>query len=281
MSSSAPHDGASTIELTDPVRGDTGEALSVVGVTVRYGATTALDDLDLSAMDGQVTAVIGPNGSGKTTFLNAVTGAVPITAGVISVFGATMEKLTPGHVHRMGISRTFQNLELVDDLTVEDNVRLGAKSATTATAFEAALRLPRSFAEARRRHESALAALEAVGIPELSATRVSALSYGTRRRVEVARALAGDPRVLLLDEPTAGMGPADTADFSALIADLRERGLTIVVVEHDMAVVRAVVDKVYVLSAGRLIASGQPADVLQDSEVKRLYLGDLEVSTDA
>jgi branched-chain amino acid transport system ATP-binding protein len=183
-------------------------------------------------------------------------------------------------MHRVGLSRTFQNLDLMDDLNVEDNVRLGAACTSRASLFEAAFALPRTFKETRQRKANARAALEQLDIANLSKLTVSELSYGMRRRVEVARALASSPKVLLLDEPTAGMGPNESAEFAALVLHLRdELGLTVVLIEHDMSVVRATAEKVYVLSAGRDIAHGVPSSVLGEPEVKRVYLGDFEVAS--
>jgi branched-chain amino acid transport system ATP-binding protein len=255
-------------------------AIEVTGMSVRYGALTALADFDFIAAERSVTAVIGPNGSGKTTFLNALTGAVPFYTGRVSVLGQRIEKATPGNMHRAGLSRTFQNLDLMDDLSVQDNVRLGAASESRASLVEAAFALPRSFNETRQRRANARGALEQLGIANLSNLMVSELSYGMRRRVEVARALASSPKVLLLDEPTAGMGPNESAEFAALVLHLRdELGLTIVLIEHDMSVVRAVAQQVYVLSAGRDIAHGLPSVVLDEGEVKRVYLGDFEATS--
>jgi ABC-type branched-subunit amino acid transport system ATPase component len=249
-------------------------------MSVRYGTLTALADFDFVAGERSVTAVIGPNGSGKTTFLNALTGAVPYQTGRVSILGTYLEKATPGAMHRAGLSRTFQNLDLMDDLSVEDNVRLGAACDSRATLLEAAFGLPRSHKETRQRKANARAALEQLDIANLSRLAVSELSYGMRRRVEVARALASSPRILLLDEPTAGMGPNESAEFAALVLHLRdELGLTIVLIEHDMSVVRATAQQVYVLSAGRDIAHGIPSIVLDEPEVKRVYLGDFEVTS--
>jgi branched-chain amino acid transport system ATP-binding protein len=255
-------------------------AIEVTGMSVRYGALTALADFDLVAAERSITAVIGPNGSGKTTFLNALTGAVPYYTGRVSVLGRPIEKATPGNMHRAGLSRTFQNLDLMDDLSVEDNVRLGAATDSKATLIEAAFALPRTFKETRQRKANARAALEQLDIAPLAKLSVSELSYGMRRRVEVARALASSPKILLLDEPTAGMGPNESAEFAALVLHLRdELSLTVVLIEHDMSVVRATADQVYVLSAGRDIAHGTPRVILDEAEVKRVYLGDFEVAS--
>jgi len=253
-------------------------AVRVDAMSVRYGALTALKDFDFVAEAGQVTAVIGPNGSGKTTFLNALTGAVPYQTGRVAINGLDVSHATPGRLHKLGVSRTFQNLDLMDDLSVESNVRLGATSRSHATLLEAALLAPRTISENRQRRQSAGAAMRLLGIERHSRTLVAELSYGLRRRVEVARALASSARILLLDEPTAGMGPNESNEFSQLVGHLRdELGLAVVMIEHDMSVVRSVADVTYVLSAGVTIAHGKPANVLDDPNVKRVYLGSFEV----
>lgn len=253
-------------------------ALSAAGITVRYGNVVALKEFTFEAHRSKITAVIGPNGSGKTTFLNAITGAVPADSGVITVGGERVAKITPGAMHGMGVSRTFQNLDLIDDLTVEANVRLGAASRTRASLLEALVGAPRSRRENKERTASAQTAIKTLGLSALASRRTSELSYGMRRRVEVARALASSPRVLLLDEPTAGMGPRESLQFSDLVRHLaQELDVTMVIIEHDMAVVRAVCDVVYVLSTGTLVDKGRPAEVLANPEVRRIYLGDFEV----
>jgi len=255
---------------------DTVVAVATRGLTVIYGGQhKALSGFDFSAPAGDVTAVIGPNGSGKTTFLNALTGAVPLTDGRVILFGEVVKRVTPRTTYRLGVARTFQNLLLMDDLSVEDNVRLGAKSSSRASIAESLLNAPRARREMADGRRAAVAALERLGLADLRKTRTSELSYGDRRKVEIARALATSPRVLLLDEPTAGMGPSESAEFADLILSLaHDLGLCVVVVEHDMSVVRAASSTVFVLSTGRLLASGDPAEVLADPEVKRVYLGD-------
>jgi branched-chain amino acid transport system ATP-binding protein len=253
-------------------------SIVVTGMTVRYGDLVALDVFDFEAPPGRVTSVIGPNGSGKTTFLNALSGAVPYERGRVLIGGVDHTHATARAVHRAGVSRTFQNLDLIEELTVEDNIRLGAESSVRATLIESVLLAPRARRERRERGAATVHAMGLLDIGDIGDVRVSELSYGTRRRVEVARALAGRPDFLLLDEPTAGMGPNESAEFAALVLQLRaELGLTVVVIEHDMTVVRAVADHVYVLSAGRCIADGDPATVLDHDDVRRVYLGDFEV----
>jgi branched-chain amino acid transport system ATP-binding protein len=251
-------------------------AVHVEGMNVSYGSmANALSDFTFTAFEGQVTAVIGPNGSGKTTFLNALTGAVPFASGTVQLFGQTIVRVTPKSMNACGVSRTFQNLSLIDDLNVDKNVRLGATAETSATLLESLVTAPRARREWRARGEAAAAAMARLGIIDIRDVITAELSYGYRRRVEIARALASSPRVLLLDEPTAGMGPNESSEFAELILSLaQENGLAIVVIEHDMSVVRHAADSVYVLSAGRLVASGPADEVLANPEVKRIYLGD-------
>jgi branched-chain amino acid transport system ATP-binding protein len=253
-------------------------ALRVESMTVRYGPVLALNDFTFQAAANEITAVIGPNGSGKTTFLNALTGAVSFQAGTVAVSGEPVSKVTAQSMHELGVSRTFQNLELIDDLTVEANVRLGATSSKRANLLEALVGAPRSRRENRERTAGAGVAIETLGLSSLAHRRTSELSYGMRRRVEVARALASTPRILLLDEPTAGMGPNESLQFSELVRHLAEElSISIVLIEHDMTVIRAVCDSVYVLSTGVMIDHGPPIAVLENPEVRRVYLGDFEV----
>jgi len=257
---------------------DATHAVKVSGLTVVYGRThKALASFDFAAEKQKVTAVIGPNGSGKTSFLNAFTGAVPFKEGSISLFGTEVAKVTPRSMYKLGVSRTFQNL-LIDDLSVEDNVRVGASSKVHASVIESMPTAPRARRESRTRRDAAGAAIERMGLTALRKFKTSELSYGYRRRVEIARALASSPRVLLLDEPTAGMGPYESAEFADLMLVLAALlDLCVVVVEHDMSVVRTAASAVYVLRTGNVVDHGTPDRVLSNTEVKRIYLGDFAV----
>lgn len=247
-------------------------------LTVRYGQMTALRSFGFEAPRGVVTAVIGPNGSGKTTFLNALTGLVPYT-GTVRVDGFEATGSSPGSMYRMGVSRTFQNLDLIDDLTTRENIALGAASKSRASLVEALLCGPRARRERRERGELADEAMALLGIGHLGDAKPKSLPYGYRRRAEVARAVASKPKAILLDEPTAGMGPTESARFAELLLHLASVvGIAVVVIEHDMAVVRACVERVYVLATGSLIAHGHPNQVLGSEVVRQIYLGEMDLA---
>jgi branched-chain amino acid transport system ATP-binding protein len=251
--------------------------LSVAALTVRYGGHTALSDFSFDIRSGQVGAIIGPNGSGKTTCLNAMTGAVPYTAGDIAVDGNPVPRVTPRRMFDLGVTRTFQNLDLIDELTAGENIGMGARPKTRAGFAEALLGAPRTQSERRQRREAARVAADRLGITAYLDVGVGDLPYGIRRRTEVARSLASAPRVLLLDEPTAGMGPGESADLAEAVARLaQELQIAIVIIEHDMRVVRAAADFVWVLGMGKLIAQGAPSAVLDQDIVVETYLGTRE-----
>jgi branched-chain amino acid transport system ATP-binding protein len=253
---------------------DGGEAvLDVIGLRVAYGPFVAVNSISFRCEKGAVTSIIGPNGSGKTSTLNALTGHVAST-GVIRLAGVDVSGQPPGKMFRQGVVRTFQNLDLIDDRTVRDNVSLGVRSPVRATFVESLIGAPRMWKERRQCGYAAEKALEILGLSDVAGLKAGALPYGQRRRAEVARAIAGSPTLILLDEPTAGMGPAESREFAEVLRYLaRTLELALLVIEHDMAVVRAVVDHVYVLDHGNVIVDGDPTSVLQSEAVRRVYLG--------
>jgi branched-chain amino acid transport system ATP-binding protein len=234
----------------------------------------AVDKVSFVCLQSTVTAIIGPNGSGKTSTLNAITG-IAACSGSVQLSGMEVSGSTPRQMFSHGLVRTFQNLDLIDERSVLDNVALGATTTTKATILESLVSAPRSIQERRQRRAAAEKAVELLGIQEVAHRRTGELSYGLRRRVEVARALASTPKVVLLDEPTAGMGPAESAEFGQLLLHVaKELSIAVVVIEHDMSVVRAAASSVCVLAGGKLIAEGKPDVVLNSELVRRVYLGD-------
>lgn len=244
------------------------------GVSRSFDGFKAINELSLAVNKGELRAVIGPNGAGKTTLFNVITGAQPPTDGRVLLGGEDVTSLSRQERARRGMARTFQNLSLVTSLSVLDNVTLGFGRFRRAGLARALVRSPRLRAQDREMRELGAAALEFVGLGDAMGVATSELSYGDRRRLEIARALACDPDLLLLDEPSAGMSPVETAALADVIARAHERfGLTVFVVEHDMSFVRALADECTVIEFGQVIASGETAAVLADPRVAEAYLG--------
>jgi ABC-type branched-subunit amino acid transport system ATPase component len=246
--------------------------LDVRSVTVRFGGLTANDDIDLTVNEGEIAALIGPNGAGKTTLFNVITGAQPPTAGHVHFAGEEVTDLDRRARARMGMGRTFQNLSLVPSLSVLDNATVGLGRFRRQGLLSAIFSL--SGSQDRFIRDTARHALDFVGLGA-SADRITGdLPYGDRRRLELARALALAPRLLLLDEPSAGMGPSETAELAATIKRARtELGVTVLVVEHDMSFVRSLADRTTVLEFGAVIAHGDTKSVLEEPMVAEAYLG--------
>ncbi len=252
-----------------------GVALDVRGVTVRFGGLVALNKVDLTVPAGGVVAVIGPNGSGKSTLFNVITGLTPANDGSITFHGAELLGLQPHEILRRGVARTFQNIRLFPSLTVLENVLIGNHARLRTGPIGAVLRPPRTRREERGAQDWALDIIALFGnrlAPRIGQA-VGGLSYANRRRVEIARALASRPKILLLDEPTAGMNPAETLELAEQIKSLHALGLTILLIEHKLDVVTQLADKVVVLDHGEKITEGTAAAVRQNEEVLRAYLG--------
>ena len=248
--------------------------LEVVGVTVRFGGLTANHGVDLTVGEAEIAALIGPNGAGKTTLFNAVTGAVVPSAGQVRFAGVDVTRLGREARARLGIARTFQNLSLVGGLSALDNATVGLGRFRRAGLVASMLALPRARRQDEQIRAIADEALTLVGLGGSSARMAGDLAYVDRRRLELARALALAPRLLLLDEPSAGMGWAETAEMANVIRRVRdELGVTVLVVEHDMSFVRRLADRITVLANGAIIASGLTAEVLADDRVATVYLG--------
>jgi branched-chain amino acid transport system permease protein len=250
-------------------------ALAINGVTVKFGGLVALKAVDIVVPEGGVVAVIGPNGSGKSTLFNVITGLVDADSGSIQFHGEEIMRLPPHEILKRGVARTFQNIRLFTNLTVMDNILIGQHARLHTGPIRAVLRPPGTRAEEAKAREWAMEICKIFGnrlTPRIDQA-VSALSYANRRRVEIARALASRPRILLLDEPTAGMNPAETLELAEQIKSLHGLGLTVLLIEHKLDVVTTLADNVYVLDHGEIIAQGRPEEVRQDEEVLRAYLG--------
>ncbi len=251
-------------------------ALEIKDVTVRFGGLTALNKVNLVVPTGGVVAVIGPNGSGKSTLFNVITGLVEAEHdGSIRFHGEEMIGLPPHEILAKGIARTFQNLRLFANLTVMENALIGQHARLKTGTLAAILRLPWTNAEEKAAREWAMEVFAIFGnrLTPRTGQVVAGLWYANRRRIEIARALASRPRILLLDEPTAGMNPAETLELAEQIKSLNDLGLTVLLIEHKLDVVTTLADTVYVLDHGEVIAHGTPAEVRRDEEVLRAYLG--------
>jgi branched-chain amino acid transport system ATP-binding protein len=251
--------------------------LEIRGLTKRFGGLAALDGLDLEVREGEIVSVIGPNGAGKTTLFNTITGLYEPDEGDVVFDGRSIVGLQPNQITRLGIARTFQTVHLFPNMSVLENAMVGQHSRSRSGVFATVLRLPSQRREEERIRERARDALGFFGT-RLSGYRhdqpAFTLSYANRRRLEIARALATEPKLLLLDEPTAGMNPKETLEVTEQIGRLRdERGLTILVIEHDMRVVKGVSDRVVACDYGRKIAEGSYEEVANDPQVIEAYLG--------
>jgi branched-chain amino acid transport system ATP-binding protein len=247
--------------------------LDVTDVSKRFGGVQALDAVGLQVPDGSIVGLIGPNGAGKTTFFNVITGLYPADTGIFLFNGQSYFPQSVAQVTKSGLARTFQNIRLFGQMTVLENVMVGCHCRSKAGLLGAIFRFPSTRREELDIREKSHALLAYVGLSEFANMQASNLSYGHQRRLEIARALATEPKLLALDEPAAGMNATEKLELRELLLRIRADGKTILLIEHDVGLVMGICDSLTVLDYGKVIASGKPADVRVHPEVIRAYLG--------
>lgn len=249
--------------------------LEVKNLSISFGGLHAVEGFNLVLEKGSLYGLIGPNGAGKTTVFNLLTGVYKPTAGSISLDGKKLNGKSPVEINKMGVARTFQNIRLFKELSVLDNVKVGLHNQMKYSTPEALFRLPRFFKTEKKMDEKAMELLKVFGLEEEASTLADNLPYGKQRKLEIARALATNPKLLLLDEPAAGMNPSETQELMDTIRFVRDNfDMTILLIEHDMKLVSGICEEVTVLNFGQELAQGKTSDVLNNPEVIKAYLGE-------
>ena len=247
--------------------------LEVQHISKHFGGLKATDDISMQVEQGEILGIIGPNGAGKTTFFNLITGTYRLTSGKIMFDGKDVTNYTPEKMAKLGIGRTFQNIKLFKFLSVLENVKVGFHIQTSTGMVDSILHTKRYRNDEALANEKGMEILRRVGLADQAALLAGNLPYGWQRRLEIARAMALSPKILLLDEPAAGMNPSETAELMGFIRTLRDDGITVVVIEHDMKFMMNLCDRIVVINYGKKLAEGTPAEVTRNEQVIEAYLG--------